>query len=268
MIAGAGVLPLACCAACPGVPGPGPGSGGLRRVGCEPVPGLVRPLRRVGPGCFHRIEPGAHGGSLWQVEAEVAPAVPGGAGGRTVIRSRGRCGAAFAMGRRPAGRRRAAGRVPWRRWTAMRNSRRRRHMAGQREARRSGRRRLSTIAWSRCWPSAWISSKGESVNTACTARHGISSWPWAAFSLRSRTRRTISRAVRPGPSSTRTRCTRFGDLGVGDQKASCSSHMACGYWMRPGLFGDPGDRGPDAGVHRNGDGKCAPSRRTASAAAL
>ena len=58
----------------------------------------------------------------------------------------------------------------------------------------------STMAWSRCWPSAWISSNGESENTAWYRHRGnSSSWPAAACLSRSRTRRTISRAVTAWP---------------------------------------------------------------------
>ena len=49
MIPGAGVLPLACCAACPGFLARGRGSGWPRGPsGVRTGSGLVRPLRRAG----------------------------------------------------------------------------------------------------------------------------------------------------------------------------------------------------------------------------
>ena len=117
----------------------------------------------------------------------------------------------------------------------------------------------STMAWSRCCPSAWTSSNGESVNTAwCRQAGNSSSFPSAALSFFARTRRTISRAVT---------CSLFffdvnaayrvsGDLGVGDPAVQLV--VPDGLRVpdrRPGVLGDRRDRGPDGGVHRHGDGE-------------
>src|SRR6516225_1195538 len=87
----------------------------------------------------------------------------------------------------------------------------------------------STMAWSRCCPSAWTSSNGESVNTA-----------WYRLALVRRERRVLC----------------FGDLGVGDPGLQLVvPDRARVPDRRPGILADRGNRGADARVHGHGDGE-------------
>src|SRR6516225_1258803 len=85
----------------------------------------------------------------------------------------------------------------------------------------------STMAWSRCCPSAWTSSNGESVNTA-----------WYRLALVRRERRVL----------------RLGDLGVGDPGLQLVvPDRARVPDRRPCVLADGGDRGTDARVRGHGD---------------
>ncbi len=127
-------------------------------------------------------------------------------------------------------------------------------MAGaQRRPQLRSAKTCSTIAWSRCCASAWIISNGESVNRARYRQMAdSSSWPPTALRFRSRTRRTISRAVmapwaefafaaaQPGSCDHRRGQRRGGDRGQrrgGDrgQRVQAADHQA----LAPG-FRAPG----------------------------
>ncbi len=101
---------------------------------------------------------------------------------------------------------------------------------------------------------------GESVKTAWWRQAVNSSpWPWAAWRLRSLTRRTIRRAVMAW--------ARFEVKAVYCTSATWASEIqqpelvipdGAGIADRgPGLLGDGGDRGADLGVHAHGDGEIA-----------
>ena len=116
----------------------------------------------------------------------------------------------------------------------------------------------STTAWSRCCPSAWISSNGEPVNTAWYRQRGNnSSRPAAAGLFRSRTRRTTSRAVTALPFFDANAVYPVSATSASETQAPIwSSQIACGYRIRgPGILADGGDRGADAGIRRDGDGE-------------
>ena len=89
----------------------------------------------------------------------------------------------------------------------------------------------STTAWSRCCPSAWTSSNGESVNTAWWRQAGnSSSCPAPACLFRSRTRRTTSRAVTAWPFFDANAVYPVSATSASEiQAPSWSSQMARGY---------------------------------------
>ena len=253
---GVGFLPLACSAACPGFLARGPGSGGRgAAVGMRDRVGAGQAAAAGGPqAASNKVQPFVFAvPAFGQVQGDVAAAVAGGAGGDgDQVAADGRGPGLRGRAGWPARRRRGAGCAPWPRWTATRRSPRKPRMAGERAARSvTSAKTCSTMAWSRCCPSAWTSLERRVGEDGVVAPERGTARPArrAAWLFRSRTRRTISRAVTAWP---------FFDANAVYCTSATSASEIQPAWLvvpdrarvadrGPGVLADGGDRGADAG---------------------